>query len=146
MSDVAWLFDAGLRTVENASNADQLLDFMPEFYVNVCVDAYTALRTFFKLSHIQFSQLHSECLSLVATLIRFQGLYMYMCVHDPYTQHIIYSYPSQCYLALKLSLIYTQSDLIPISSSELRDASYILGFVAKCHTPYRFEMLMSGKF
>lgn len=60
LSDIAWLFDKALRTIERASQLNPFFDFMPEFYINVTVDCYTALKNFFKLSQNPFSSLPSE--------------------------------------------------------------------------------------
>ena len=60
LEDVAWLFDAVLRTVENACVLNPFFEFMPEFYITVCVDGYMALKNFFKLSPRPFTSFSSK--------------------------------------------------------------------------------------
>lgn len=59
LADVMWLFDAVLRTIETASEQSPFFEFMPEFYITVCVDAYMAVKNFFKLSPTPFTALPS---------------------------------------------------------------------------------------
>lgn len=59
LEDVAWLFDAVLRTVETASAKTSFFEFMPEFYITVCVDGYMAIKNFFKLSPVPVTSLPS---------------------------------------------------------------------------------------
>lgn len=67
LEDVAWLFDSVLRTVEIAESSGVFFEFMPEFYITVCVDGYMALKNFFKPSPVPFTSLPSEY-SLTLTL------------------------------------------------------------------------------
>ena len=60
LGDVAWVFDAVLRTIETASELNPYFEFMPEFYITVCVDGYMALKNFFKLSPRPFTSLPSK--------------------------------------------------------------------------------------
>ncbi|XP_067938284.1 E3 ubiquitin-protein ligase RNF123-like [Watersipora subatra] len=71
LEDVAWLFDAVLRTVENACVLNPFFEFMPEFYITVCVDGYMALKNFFKLSPRPFTSFsnHDSLLQRYGTFI-----------------------------------------------------------------------------
>ncbi|ESO88781.1 hypothetical protein LOTGIDRAFT_234381 [Lottia gigantea] len=44
--DVCWILNVVLKTVEKASRYRRLLQFMPEFYIETCVNAYNALKNF----------------------------------------------------------------------------------------------------
>jgi len=46
--DVEWLFQCMLTTLKDAmQNAGPLFAFVPEFYVEACISAYSALKSYF---------------------------------------------------------------------------------------------------
>ena len=46
--DVDWLFHCMLRSLKDAlHNAGPLFAFVPEFYIEACVNAYSALKSYF---------------------------------------------------------------------------------------------------
>ncbi|XP_056887645.1 E3 ubiquitin-protein ligase RNF123 isoform X2 [Takifugu flavidus] len=47
MLDVYWLLCVCIRTVEHADNTGSLFAFVPEFYLNVAMNAYSALKNYF---------------------------------------------------------------------------------------------------
>ncbi|KAJ3602322.1 hypothetical protein NHX12_030081 [Muraenolepis orangiensis] len=47
MLDVYWLLRVCIRTVEHADNTGSLFAFAPEFYLNVAMNAYSALKNYF---------------------------------------------------------------------------------------------------
>lgn len=42
-----WLLQVVLRTMEHASLEDRLFSFVPDFYVEVIINSYNALRSYF---------------------------------------------------------------------------------------------------
>ncbi|XP_050413378.2 E3 ubiquitin-protein ligase RNF123 [Patella vulgata] len=44
--DVCWILNVVLKTIEKASHFRRLLQFMPEFYIETCVNAYNALKNY----------------------------------------------------------------------------------------------------
>lgn len=51
MSDVYWLLRVCIRTIEHADNTGSLFAFMPEFYLNVAMNSYSALKNYFSPSN-----------------------------------------------------------------------------------------------
>ncbi|KAE8298964.1 E3 ubiquitin-protein ligase RNF123 [Larimichthys crocea] len=47
MLDVYWLLCVCIRTIEHADNTGSLFAFAPEFYLNVAMNAYSALKNYF---------------------------------------------------------------------------------------------------
>uniref|UniRef100_A0A8P4KT18 E3 ubiquitin-protein ligase RNF123 n=1 Tax=Dicentrarchus labrax TaxID=13489 RepID=A0A8P4KT18_DICLA len=47
MLDVYWLLCVCIRTIEHADNTGSLFAFCPEFYLNVAMNAYSALKNYF---------------------------------------------------------------------------------------------------
>uniref|UniRef100_A0A667X8W5 E3 ubiquitin-protein ligase RNF123 n=1 Tax=Myripristis murdjan TaxID=586833 RepID=A0A667X8W5_9TELE len=47
MLDVYWLLRVCIRTIEHADNTGSLFAFAPEFYLNVAMNAYSALKNYF---------------------------------------------------------------------------------------------------
>ncbi|MEQ2222731.1 hypothetical protein ILYODFUR_029437, partial [Ilyodon furcidens] len=47
MLDVYWLLCVCIRTIEHADNTGCLFAFTPEFYLNVAMNAYSALKNYF---------------------------------------------------------------------------------------------------
>lgn len=47
MLDVYWLLCICIRTIEHADNTGSLFAFVPEFYLNVAMNAYSALKNYF---------------------------------------------------------------------------------------------------
>lgn len=47
MLDVYWLLCVCVRTIERADNTGSLFAFVPEFYLNVAMNAYSALKNYF---------------------------------------------------------------------------------------------------
>uniref|UniRef100_A0A665XC51 E3 ubiquitin-protein ligase RNF123 n=1 Tax=Echeneis naucrates TaxID=173247 RepID=A0A665XC51_ECHNA len=47
MLDVYWLLCVCIRTIEHADNTGSLFAFTPEFYLNVAMNAYSALKNYF---------------------------------------------------------------------------------------------------
>uniref|UniRef100_A0A8D3C4Z3 E3 ubiquitin-protein ligase RNF123 n=1 Tax=Scophthalmus maximus TaxID=52904 RepID=A0A8D3C4Z3_SCOMX len=47
MLDVYWLLCVCIRTIEHADNTSSLFAFAPEFYLNVAMNAYSALKNYF---------------------------------------------------------------------------------------------------
>ena len=47
MLDVYWLLRVCIRTVEHADHTGSLFAFAPEFYLNVAMNAYSALKNYF---------------------------------------------------------------------------------------------------
>lgn len=47
MLDVYWLLCVCIRTIEHADNTASLFAFTPEFYLNVAMNAYSALKNYF---------------------------------------------------------------------------------------------------
>lgn len=47
MLDVYWLLRVCIRTIEHADNTDSLFAFTPEFYLNVAMNSYSALKNYF---------------------------------------------------------------------------------------------------
>lgn len=45
--DVAWLWKVALKTVEKASEFKLLFQYMPEFYIEIVLNAYNALKNYF---------------------------------------------------------------------------------------------------
>lgn len=45
--DVAWIFQVVLKTVLKASAFKQLFQFLPEFYIDTCINTYNALKNYF---------------------------------------------------------------------------------------------------
>lgn len=45
--DVHWLMLTALRSLEKASTAGQLIRFVPDFYVETCINSYNALTSYF---------------------------------------------------------------------------------------------------
>ncbi|KAG2470536.1 RN123 ligase, partial [Polypterus senegalus] len=51
MLDVYWLLRVCIRTIEHADNTGSLFAFMPEFYLNVAMNSYSALKNYFSPSN-----------------------------------------------------------------------------------------------
>ncbi|XP_062316015.1 E3 ubiquitin-protein ligase RNF123 [Osmerus eperlanus] len=51
MLDVYWLLRGCIRTVEHADNTGSLFAFAPEFYLNVAMNSYSALKNYFSPSN-----------------------------------------------------------------------------------------------
>lgn len=47
MLDVYWLLCVCIRTIEHADSTGSLFAFTPEFYLNVAMNAYSALKNYF---------------------------------------------------------------------------------------------------
>lgn len=47
MLDIYWLLCVCIRTIEHADNTSSLFAFTPEFYLNVAMNAYSALKNYF---------------------------------------------------------------------------------------------------
>ncbi|XP_034721150.1 E3 ubiquitin-protein ligase RNF123, partial [Etheostoma cragini] len=47
MQDVYWLLCVCIRTIEHADATGSLFAFAPEFYLNVAMNAYSALKNYF---------------------------------------------------------------------------------------------------
>lgn len=47
MLDVYWLLCVCIRTIEHADSTGSLFAFVPEFYLNVAMNAYSALKNYF---------------------------------------------------------------------------------------------------
>ena len=45
--DVFWLLQVALRSIEHASLEEKLFSFVPDFYVEVIINSYNALRSHF---------------------------------------------------------------------------------------------------
>ncbi|KAK3585943.1 hypothetical protein CHS0354_038485 [Potamilus streckersoni] len=45
--DVAWLLGVAMKTVEKASMYKQLFQYMPEFYIEIVINTYNALKNYF---------------------------------------------------------------------------------------------------
>ncbi|XP_064604806.1 LOW QUALITY PROTEIN: E3 ubiquitin-protein ligase RNF123-like [Liolophura sinensis] len=46
-TDIRWVFQVVLQTIEKATTYVDLFQFMPEFYIDVCINTYNALRHYF---------------------------------------------------------------------------------------------------
>ncbi|XP_051550361.1 E3 ubiquitin-protein ligase RNF123-like isoform X3 [Myxocyprinus asiaticus] len=51
MLDVYWLLRVCIRTIEHADSTGSLFAFMPEFYLNVAMNSYSALKNYFSPSN-----------------------------------------------------------------------------------------------
>lgn len=51
MLDVYWLLRVCIRTIEHTDNTGSLFAFMPEFYLNVAMNSYSALKNYFSPSN-----------------------------------------------------------------------------------------------
>uniref|UniRef100_A0A673K4B7 E3 ubiquitin-protein ligase RNF123 n=1 Tax=Sinocyclocheilus rhinocerous TaxID=307959 RepID=A0A673K4B7_9TELE len=51
MLDVYWLLQVCIRTIEHADSTGSLFTFMPEFYLNVAMNSYSALKNYFSPSN-----------------------------------------------------------------------------------------------
>ncbi|XP_036387405.1 E3 ubiquitin-protein ligase RNF123 isoform X2 [Megalops cyprinoides] len=51
MLDVYWLLRVCIRTIEHADNTGSLFAFAPEFYLNVAMNSYSALKNYFSPSN-----------------------------------------------------------------------------------------------
>uniref|UniRef100_A0A672N5A5 E3 ubiquitin-protein ligase RNF123 n=1 Tax=Sinocyclocheilus grahami TaxID=75366 RepID=A0A672N5A5_SINGR len=51
MLDVYWLLQVCIRTIEHADSTGSLFAFMPEFYLNVAMNSYSALKNYFSPSN-----------------------------------------------------------------------------------------------
>lgn len=51
MLDVYWLLRVCIRTIEHADNTGSLFAFSPEFYLNVAMNSYSALKNYFSPSN-----------------------------------------------------------------------------------------------
>uniref|UniRef100_A0A672N3D3 Ring finger protein 123 n=1 Tax=Sinocyclocheilus grahami TaxID=75366 RepID=A0A672N3D3_SINGR len=51
MLDVYWLLRVCLRTIEHSDSTGSLFAFMPEFYLNVAMNSYSALKNYFSPSN-----------------------------------------------------------------------------------------------
>uniref|UniRef100_A0A8C1Q6E9 RING-type E3 ubiquitin transferase n=1 Tax=Cyprinus carpio TaxID=7962 RepID=A0A8C1Q6E9_CYPCA len=51
MLDVYWLLQVCIRTIEHADSTGSLFAFMPEFYLNVVMNSYSALKNYFSPSN-----------------------------------------------------------------------------------------------
>lgn len=47
MLDIYWLLCVCIRTIEHADNTGSLFAFTSEFYLNVAMNAYSALKNYF---------------------------------------------------------------------------------------------------
>ena len=55
-SDVYWMLNTALKTLENAKLDSTMFDFVPEFYVEAICSGYSALRNLFSPT-VDFSDL-----------------------------------------------------------------------------------------
>lgn len=51
MLDIYWLLRVCLRTVEHSDRTGSLFAFMPEFYLSVAINSYSALKNYFGPVH-----------------------------------------------------------------------------------------------
>lgn len=51
MLDIYWLLRVCLRTVEHGDRTGSLFAFMPEFYLSVAINSYSALKNYFGPVH-----------------------------------------------------------------------------------------------
>ncbi|XP_057181519.1 E3 ubiquitin-protein ligase RNF123 [Triplophysa rosa] len=70
MSDVYWLLRVCIRTIEHADNTGSLFAFMPEFYLNVAMNSYSALKNYFSPSNcMEELPGYEETLTQLATIL-----------------------------------------------------------------------------
>lgn len=51
MLDIYWLLRVCLRTIEHSDRTGPLFAFMPEFYLSVAINSYSALKNYFGPVH-----------------------------------------------------------------------------------------------
>lgn len=51
MLDIYWLLRVCLRTIEHGDRTGPLFAFMPEFYLSVAINSYSALKNYFGPVH-----------------------------------------------------------------------------------------------
>lgn len=51
MQDIYWLLRVCLRTIEHGDRTGSLFAFMPEFYLSVAINSYSALKNYFGPVH-----------------------------------------------------------------------------------------------
>lgn len=51
MLDIYWLLRVCLRTIEHGDRTGSLFAFMPEFYLSVAINSYSALKNYFGPVH-----------------------------------------------------------------------------------------------
>lgn len=51
MLDVYWLLRVCIRTIEHTDSTGSLFAFSPEFYLNVAMNSYSALKNYFSPSN-----------------------------------------------------------------------------------------------
>jgi len=66
MLDVYWLLRVCIRTIEHADSTGSLFAFMPEFYLNVAMNSYSALKNYFSPSNCM-EELPGHCQLLPLT-------------------------------------------------------------------------------
>ena len=65
-SDVYWMLNTALKTLENAKLDSTMFDFVPEFYVEAICSGYSALRNLFSPT-VAFSDLQGMVRELMFT-------------------------------------------------------------------------------
>uniref|UniRef100_A0A669BMK4 RING-type E3 ubiquitin transferase n=1 Tax=Oreochromis niloticus TaxID=8128 RepID=A0A669BMK4_ORENI len=86
MLDIYWLLCVCIRTIEHADNTGSLFAFTPEFYLNVAMNAYSALKNYFSPAN-GMDELPGvfECISDLLSLLSdikdslMQALASYVC-------------------------------------------------------------------
>lgn len=51
MQDIYWLLRVCIRTIEHGDRTGSLFAFMPEFYLSVAMNSYSALKNYFSPVH-----------------------------------------------------------------------------------------------
>lgn len=51
MLDIYWLLCVCIRTIQRSDSTGSLFAFTPEFYLNVAINAYSALKNYFSPAH-----------------------------------------------------------------------------------------------
>ncbi|XP_040263377.1 E3 ubiquitin-protein ligase RNF123 [Bufo bufo] len=70
MQDIYWLLQVCLRTIEHADRIGALLAFMPEFYLNVAMNSYNALKNYFNpVSSMEELPGYEETLTRLAAIL-----------------------------------------------------------------------------
>ncbi|OCT83225.1 hypothetical protein XELAEV_18025761mg [Xenopus laevis] len=70
MQDVYWLLQVCLRSIEHADRTGSLFAFMPEFYLNVAMNSYNALKNYFSsVSSMEELPGYEETLTRLATIL-----------------------------------------------------------------------------
>ncbi|KAM3915781.1 E3 ubiquitin-protein ligase RNF123 isoform 2-T2 [Leptodactylus fuscus] len=70
MQDIYWILQVCLRTIEHADRTAALLAFMPEFYLNVAMNSYNALKNYFSpVSSMEELPGYEETLTRLAAIL-----------------------------------------------------------------------------